>query len=241
MKMEPWLLVPLLAAAVLPAAVLMSYIYKKDRIEKEPKGMLASLFVLGALTVISAVAVGLIFEWILLEFTGGEGLLFVLLDNFVATALVEEGGKFLVLRLRTWKSPHFNFTFDAVVYAVAVSLGFATLENICYVLPGDFSTAILRGVLAVPGHAIDGVFMGCHYGMAKLYAMRGSTAEYSKSIRRALLVPVLLHGFYDFCLEMDSPLFLLAFFVFEIAVTLIAVKRINRLAREDGPVFPPMP
>ena len=43
----------LIILAILPAAVLGVYIYKKDRVEKEPLPMLAWLFVLGGLTTIS--------------------------------------------------------------------------------------------------------------------------------------------------------------------------------------------
>ena len=38
----------LLIAALLPAIVLMVYVYRKDSVEKEPIGLIARLFVLGA-------------------------------------------------------------------------------------------------------------------------------------------------------------------------------------------------
>ena len=51
--------------ALLPAVVLMIYIYKKDRIEKEPKGLLAGLFLLGCVSVIPAVILELLAQGIL--------------------------------------------------------------------------------------------------------------------------------------------------------------------------------
>ena len=48
----------LLAAALLPPLVLLFVLYKEDKIEKEPLSLLTGLFVLGALTVVSAIVIG---------------------------------------------------------------------------------------------------------------------------------------------------------------------------------------
>ena len=184
------------------------------------------------------IAVGTALEDLTLAFVEEDSLAFLLIDNFILTALVEEGGKYAVLRLRTWRSPHFNFTFDAVVYAVCVSLGFATVENIFYVMDGSIETAVMRALLSVPGHAIDGVFMGFYYGAAKRDEWHGRERESRTGRLKALLVPVLLHGFYDFCLSVESYYFLILFGVFEIVVTVLAVRRVRLLSREDALVFP---
>ena len=132
----------------------------------------------------------------------------------------------------------FNYTFDAVVYAVAVSLGFAAFENVIYVLSGNLGTAIMRGLLSVPGHAIDGVFMGCYYGIARKCRGLGDEEGVKMNLYKALWVPILTHGFYDFCLDVssDAGIFLAIFFAFEIIVTVIAVKKVNKLSREDEAV-----
>ena len=65
-------------------------------------------------------------------------------------APAEELGKFIVLRSITWKNKHFNYSYDAIVYAVFVSLGFAALENITYVFGSGVGTAFLRMFTAVP-------------------------------------------------------------------------------------------
>ena len=44
----------LLALAILPAIVLLYVVYKEDKIEKEPIGLLVKLVIFGGLTVISA-------------------------------------------------------------------------------------------------------------------------------------------------------------------------------------------
>ena len=234
--MQMWILFVL---SVLPAALLMIFIWHKDKIEKEPIGMLVGLFLLGALMVIPAglAEVGLIKA---LDSVLDEGnYAYMLIDNFLIVALAEEGCKFFILRVRTWRSPNFNYTFDAVVYSVAVSLGFATLENILYVVgDGTVKLAIMRGILSVPGHAIDAVFMGWFYGMAKRAECAGDASGRSSNLRRAIIVPLLTHGFYDFCLTVDNDVFIFIFFGFEILITVIAFRKVSELSRTDAPLLP---
>ena len=231
-----WLLFVL---SVLPALILMLYIRHKDKVEKEPIGMLIGLFLLGAATILPAVLMECGGEAVLEEIFNGESTIRNLLDNFLVVALSEELCKFAVLRLRTWKNPNFNFTFDAVVYAVTVSLGFATLENILYVTGnGTIGIAVMRGILSVPGHAIDAVFMGWFYGLAKRQECLGDLSGKRKNICLSLLFPILTHGFYDFCLTEGSDLFIIIFFVFEIVVTVFAIRKVRELSRFDSPLLP---
>ena len=230
----------LLFLALLPAVLLIIYIYCKDKVEKEPLSLLSLLFILGGLTTIPAAISELAFgELNKLFFTEGS-VTFMLIEDFLIVALSEEAGKFLVMKLLTWRSRHFNFTFDAVVYAVVASLGFAAFENVVYVLSGNVGTAIMRGLLAVPGHAIDGVFMGCYYGIARKCKALGDENGAKRNLFKSLAVPVITHGFYDFCLDVSSTsgIFLLVFFAFEIIVTVAAVKKVNKLSRTDESLTP---
>ena len=102
-----------------------------------------------------------------------------------------------------------------------------------YVLDGGVGVAILRALTSVPGHAIFGLFMGNYYGLAKRCEQQGYENGMRKNLRKALLVPILLHGFYDFCLEMKSGWFLLTFFVFEIVLTVLSVKKVKKLSGQD--------
>lgn len=226
----------MLILSIIPAALLLIYVFRQDKIDKEPLSMLAGLFGLGALTIVSAIVIGTLADRIVTLFIRQDSLLYLLIDNFLIVALVEEGGKYLVLKKRTWYSPEFNYTFDAEVYAVTVSLGFATLENILYLVGGSLSDAVLRGLLAVPGHAINGVFMGYYYGLAKWYDRRGYIAASRRNLKLALWIPVLCHGFYDFCLSTDNGLIILLFLLFEIIVTITAFRTVRKLSRMDTPL-----
>jgi len=123
---------------------------------------------------------------------------YLLFDNFIVIALSEEGFKYLLLKRKTWKSPEFNCQYDGVVYATFVSLGFALWENISYVILYGFQTAVMRAVTAVPGHACFGVFMGVFYGIAKRMEREGNKFESAVFRKLALIVPILLHGTYDY-------------------------------------------
>jgi len=226
----------LLLLALLPGIVIFVAVWKRDRIEKEPGSLLLRLFLGGALTTISAMLIGWFCDSFVSDLLGTESLAYLIIDNFLITALVEEGGKYFVLKKATWEHPAFDYTFDAVVYAVTASLGFAVVENVLYVMDGDLSTAILRAVMSVPGHAFYGVFMGCYYALAKSAWSMGDRRGMRSNLRKALWVPVLLHGFYDFCLSTEYGLFTIIFIVFDIALTIVALKRLKTASRSDAPV-----
>ena len=204
--------------AIIPAVIIFVFIYLKDKVEKEPLGLLTGLFFLG---VLSTLAAGY----------SEVGLLKVLSRGLI---------KFIILRLLTWKNKNFNYTFDAVVYAVVISLGFATLENILYVTEnGTLEIAFWRGILSVPGHAIDAVFMGLYFGRAKYCQCSGNPGGRSKNMFLAFLVPLCTHGFYDFILSLQPDYgtgVLVVFFAFVITVTIIAIIVINRASKTDTPI-----
>jgi RsiW-degrading membrane proteinase PrsW (M82 family) len=223
----------MLVLAVLPGAVLFWTVWSSDQVEREPMGLLIKLLLWGGATTVSATVLGLLFGIPAGAILNKNGLLYLLIDNFLLTALIEEGGKYIVMKRLTWTNPAFNYSFDAVVYAVCASLGFATVENILYLLDGSLGTAIARAIFSVPGHAIDAVFMGSYYALAKKAQVKGESSAVKANLRKALLVPTLLHGFYDFSLENGSDGLILAFLVFEVVVTVIAVKRVRTLAKND--------
>ena len=221
----------MIVLALLPAVILLVMIYRADKIEKEPIGLLAKLFIFGVLTTISAMILETIGCEILNFFFYQDDLIYIIIENFFIVALAEETGKYFVVKKFAWKHPAFNYTFDAVVYAVVASLGFAAFENIMYLTDETLSTALMRGVLAVPGHAID-----------KRAEVLGDGKRCKSNLKLALWVPVFTHGFYDFCLSLDSDIMLIVFFVFEIFITIYAIKKIKKLSKEDtalyGSVYP---
>lgn len=227
----------LIVAAVVPAVYLLIRVYRADRLEKEPAGLLISLVVLGIASTALAGIAEEFGEELLLELFPEEGLAFNILLYFVVVAVSEEGFKYLLLKIRTWKSPQFNCQFDGVVYAVFVSLGFALWENISYVLYYGFGTAVARAITAVPGHACFGVFMGVWYGVAKRYDLAGFAEESRRARRMTLMIPILLHGAYDFIATMESELMGIVFLAFVSWMFGAALKLVKKTSAADSPLM----
>ena len=225
----------LLAAAVLPAIYLLSKVYKMDTIEKEPWPILRKLLLWGAISGIPAALVESLLTGVLLGMFEEGTVLYNLIAGFIVAALVEESFKFFFLYKFTFMDPAFNYRFDGVVYAVFVSMGFAILENVLYVFQGGLGVAVTRALLALPLHAACGVYMGIAYGQQKVNSLYRS-ATFGSVARACLPVPILIHGFYDFCAFMQNVPFTIIFIVFVIAVFILTLKRLRKASQEDAPV-----
>ena len=223
----------LIAAAVIPAFILLVKVEKADRLEKESRGLLLSLVFFGIFATAIASLGERIGMFVLERLFPQGGTLFNFLLYFVVVAFSEEGAKFVLLKRKTWNHPEFNCQFDGVVYSVFVSLGFALWENIGYVAMYGLTTAVVRAVTAVPGHACFGVFMGAWYGMAKRREGAGDDLGAANLRRHALLVPALLHGFYDFTATFENVNMGWIFTVFVIAMFVTASRLVKRMAAND--------
>ena len=229
----------LLLAALVPAAFLMVQVYRLDRIEKEPAGLLLKLALFGALSGLAAGAIeGALTR--LLDVTLGGGMLRLVLENFLAVALVEEACKRWVVLKFAWRHPAFDYRFDAVVYCVFSALGFAALENILYVAEYGFAVAVSRALLSVPGHCFFAVYMGIYLGQAKMaeramqwYYIELPDESPGQYLRASLLVPTLLHGFWDFSLSVGGGLMTVLFYLFVLAFFIDAYRKLRFAAGSD--------
>ena len=179
----------LILAACFPVVVFLVIIYKRDTV-KEPPKQLIKCFVWGCISTVPIIVV----ELVLSEFNvfdSAFGASFY--DAFVVAALVEEGFKFMFLYWLIWRHREFDQYYDGIVYAVFVSLGFALIENIFYVIANGFGTAVLRALLSVPAHGFFGVIMGYFFAIAKF-----NPQKKSRFLWLSLLIPILFHGLYDF-------------------------------------------
>ena len=225
--------------AVLPVVLLLFFIYRKDKLNPEPLGKLLLTFFVGCLSVLPAS----IMEGLLVPMVPSDETMPVLnglLTGYVVAGFSEELCKLLLLMLVIWRSRHFDEYFDGIVYAVFLSLGFACVENISYVMGGDdsMSIAITRGLLAVPAHFLFAVTMGYYLSLAKF-----DPAGRRSHLLKALFFPVLLHGTYDALLMVSDNLegvesalsvvisgaLFILFVVFDIKMWRWGLKRIKRL------------
>ncbi len=223
----------LIASAVIPAIFLMVRVYQLDRLEKESPRLLWNLVKAGIFSSLIALVSEKIFISLLSNYVPRDSEWFSILLYFVIVGISEEGAKHFMLRKTTWDSTEFNCLYDGIVYAVFVSLGFALWENISYVLHYGFANAIVRAITAIPGHASFGVFMGVFYSAAKMFEIQGDTSR-SKLYRFiSVLIPVLIHGAYDYIATLRTENGNLYFIVFIAILFVVSFRLINELSKKD--------
>lgn len=223
----------LLLLALLPSIVLIRFVWKQDKVEKEPAGLLIKIFFFGVISVIPAVIIELLIGEVIDAFFVEGTSLYIIIENFLGVAIVEEYVKRQATKLAAWKHKAFNYKFDAIVYCIVGALGFATFENIFYVFENGFTVAITRAILSVPSHAIDGLIMGYFFGLAKEADVMGNKKRKKRMLLLSLIVPTIEHGFFDAALSSESDLILVLFFVFVVVVDIWAIKFIKKQSAGD--------
>lgn len=211
---------------------LIVYTYKNDRTTKEPIGLIIKLFILGALSVIPIIVVEEALTYLGDYLNISSYLVYNLFDGFIIAGMSEESFKYIFLKLGSWKHKSFDTSYDGIIYAVTVSMGFAIVENITYCIGDSLSTVLMRSLLSIPGHCAFGVVMGIFYARAKLFYDYGRMEEYHLDQRKAIIYPMLFHGLYDFCL-MQGGEFMLVFVVVMILVYRQLFRNIKIMSNED--------
>ena len=186
----------LLYIAMGPGIAIAVFIYYSDKWDREPKKLVIKSFFLGGLAVFPAYYFeGVVEEFIGLQALEGEHSPFfwtkTLFYAFFGVALAEELCKFLFLKAFVFDEREFNEPFDGIIYGGMIGCGFATVENIMYVLPQGHEVGILRMLTAVPGHAFFGIILGYFMGRAKFSINR------ARHLIHGLVAVVTLHGVYD--------------------------------------------
>jgi len=180
-----WLTIP---AAIIPSLLLLRWFRNSDLIP-EPWLLIRKSFYRGIWIIFPVLLIaGILKQWQ----PQADILNHALFEAFMLAAIPEEIFKYLVLVFFCLRLPEFDEPMDGIVYGVAVSLGFATFENILYVMDGGIGVALMRALTAVPAHALTGAIMGYYIGFSLL------TTKKTRYFILALAVPVLLHGAYDF-------------------------------------------
>jgi RsiW-degrading membrane proteinase PrsW (M82 family) len=188
----------LLALSIAPGIAISLYFFFKDEYNREPRKHVIISFFLGML---SALMAGVI-EATALALTGDNGadsIAFTALKAFLIVGFTEEWCKYLMVKKYAFRKPEFDEPFDGIVYAVMVSMGFATLENILYVMEHGLATAIVRMFLSVPAHASFAVLMGYYLGMARFKHI-----EKGWYLLRGVLAATFFHGCFDFFLFLQE-------------------------------------
>ena len=218
-------------AAIVPAISLLAYIYRHDKIEQEPISLLSKLFWCGVFCAIPAIILELIADYFIVPELDIQTQMEYGIISALFVGLIEEGCKFFFLYKKTWKNVNFNYTFDGIVYAVTVSLGFAAIENIIYVFSYGLEIALTRALTAIPGHMSFAVFMGYFYSIAKKQSVQGRNKTFY--LLASYLIAVALHTAYDAILMVESESTSLIYIAFIIVLYFVVYKKVQKASRRD--------
>ena len=218
--------------AILPVFGILTYIYKKDR-EKEPIKLLLNFFVLGMSLCFVVLVISYILEQILPFMSENiETSLDMLLYIFIGVASVEELCKWVIVYFKGYNNSEFDESYDIIIYSVFTSLGFAFLENIIYIIGiNSIETAFLRAIFAIPGHTCNAIFMGYYLSKAKDYQNMKDYKNEHKNIMLSMIVAILLHGIYDYCIMSENKVLLIFFIFFIITMYIISFNKINTMSK----------
>lgn len=218
--------------AIIPGLIIIIYIYSKDKVEKEPLGLILKLIIFGAISGFLAGYAEQIASNYLPAYPQNT-FEYAVTTAFLLAAFWEELLKFLLLRLGSWRHPSFNYRFDGIVYGVSVAVGFAVLENIMYVSMYGMQTAIVRAFTAVPLHAFCGAVMGIIYSYSKKASIDGNKGASLVYTLLAWLVPLAIHGIYDTFAMMRTNTASIALIVFIVFLYIYIIKMIKKMSAED--------
>ena len=219
----------LLLFAVAPGIAISYWIYQQDKYEKEPYSLVLICFLWGCFSTIPAILAQMYFR----GWENPDNLFQMGLFSFFIVATTEELSKFLFLRLFAYPKEAFNEPLDGIVYAVMVGMGFATLENVMYVLNtegGGWGTAFGRAFTAVPAHAAFAVMMGAYVGLAKFIPEKRDSYMLS-----GVVLAIFFHGLYDFFLLQKSYQGLTVVSIVVLAISISLARKLIKMEQEISP------
>jgi protease PrsW len=241
--MHGWTLAIVAGAA--PSLFLLTFFYLRDRWQREPLHRVLLAFGLG--TYAMAAARGLAYTvlgFLPPDWLSGGSEAARLFESFVLAGYIEESAKAIVLFTAIYHWDEFDEPLDGVVYGVAVSLGFATLENVFYIAQAQngfergFAIVWQRALFSVPAHALFGGAMGFYAGKSKFD--RTNPAALWRDRVFSVLVPILFHGAYNYALHhrLDAKIWTVVTLL-SLAMWVFVLRRVQHA--DDASPFRPKP
>lgn len=191
----------MLILSLLPSVIIFLVLGFTKCINKRNAGRVVKLFFLGILAIIVTIAFDITIVTKAESFLDMESIIYRVIHNFLFVGLVEEGFKYICIRLGTRKALDGYDPMSMIVYAVTAGLAFATVENVIFLDDSSIILAIARAVFTVPNHAAYGVIMGYDLGLARSAELMDNKASARSYRMKALFIPLVIHGCYDFLLS----------------------------------------
>jgi|TARA_B110000263_G_C15223090_1_gene470910 RsiW-degrading membrane proteinase PrsW (M82 family) len=204
--------IDLIISATIPPLLILLFIYRNDLYEAEPHKLLLKTFFIGFIITIPMVIIELITADIFKN---------ILMYSVFGIALVEEGIKYLTLIYYNYPKKDFNEPYDGIIYSVVLTMGFALVENIIYVVGYDSGgdVALLRMISSIPLHATCGIVMGYFLGKSKI-----ENKNKKQNMSLAIIIPIIIHGFYNYFIFIEIFAFSLIIVILGVVYSLKAIK-----------------
>jgi len=152
--------------ALVPALLWLSAFYRQDRIAPEPRQYVLGIFILGAL-LYQAIGHPLARQVFAVQDWLGANWLVALSGSILVGGLITQFLLYAAVRYTVFHSSEFDQRIDGVIYGAAAGLGYATMQNIQYVVAnggvdlgvGAITIAVEALSLASLG-GVSGYFLG---------------------------------------------------------------------------------
>lgn len=200
----------LLVLAFAPGIFWLWMVRRRDRYRPEPRALVIRTFLWGMIVAIPVAIVEALLLFLASPGSFGPGatappsigtIAFV---SFVVAGVTEELGKFLVVRHTVYHSPYFDEPMDGLVYSSAAALGFASLENVGYLLAFGWQAILVRGPFSTLAHVLFSVMWGYPLAQRKVrgHGLKGR-------LLLGLIASMVAHGLFDFLLFREDTYSLL--------------------------------
>lgn len=158
-----------------------------------------------------------------------------IINSLFLIALPEELTKFFVLYFYCVRTSAFNEPMDGLVYGSLSGLGFAINEAFDYAYRYQLEaestievidSILVRGLIAVPGHAFDGIFMGAFIGI-----MIFRDVNKYIFISFAILVPTIFHFLWDYSIFTGYGNFVFVIYLIQIIAVIILFYKFRKMQK----------
>jgi len=181
----------IILVAVAPCAFWLWIIYLGDRCKPGVKRLMIQTFLLGlGVAIPVAIIESRLYPGSIQDTMSLSTAAYL---AFIVAGVTEESGKFLVVRFSAYNSRYFEQPEDGLIYSASAALGFATLENVIYVLSFGLQVILARGLFSNLAHVLFSSLWGYPLGLTKLGFMKHKYLVYI-----GLAAAMLAHGAFDF-------------------------------------------
>ncbi|MBQ6125542.1 MAG: PrsW family intramembrane metalloprotease [Erysipelotrichaceae bacterium] len=190
-------MVLVLLASFIPSVLLFLFL-RKNKDDEDYRKTCDKLLWQGVLIALGVTLLdaAIVLLWSLTGLGGKNRIVDLLFKTFVVNATAEETVKFLYGRKYVRKDLAKVSRLDVITYMAIAAMGFGLFEDILYMFQTNIGQILVRGFLM--GHVGYGMMMGRLYGKG----MKEDKMIYKVL---ALLIPILMHGLYNFSLGEGLP------------------------------------